>query len=162
MAGDKEKKPKAAAKKAAPKADAAEKKVEAKAEKKHEAHESKAEHKEHKKAEAKAAKAAKAGKHHVEEEHKPHDKMACKVGGCKRAYRAKGYCKPHYRKWRHGAFGKKRYKTCSALNCFRAMVVNRHGYCEEHFQQYYIKGDKPAAAPAPAKEEKAGAEKGAA
>jgi hypothetical protein len=26
----------------------------------------------------------------------------CSVAGCKRGYRAKGYCFFHYKKWRHG------------------------------------------------------------
>ncbi len=85
-------------------------------------------------------------------------KKPCKVGGCKRDYRAKGYCVSHYRQWRHGKFGVSRYKTCTDFECKKPMALNRHGYCEEHFQNYYVKGlaaAKPAAekaAAAPAKE----------
>lgn len=141
--------------KAAPKKEAAKKapKAETKAKGEEKAHEEK--HHEPK-AEKKPKKAP-----HPPVEHKPHDEMSCKVGGCKREYRAKGYCRAHYRKWRRGELGKPRYKRCGALNCTEAMVINRHGYCEAHFQQYYVKGEKPAVAPPPAKEEKA-SEKGAA
>ena len=74
----------------------------------------------------------------------------CKVGSCKRTYRAKGYCKAHYKKWRHGEYGKKRYKTCSEHDCRKPMATGRFGYCEDHFQNYYVKGiTKPVAAPEP-------------
>ena len=70
----------------------------------------------------------------------------CKVKSCKRTYRAKGYCVAHYRKWRHGAFGIARYKTCSSTDCRKPMVVNRHGFCEEHFQKFYVKGESASVA----------------
>jgi hypothetical protein len=79
---------------------------------------------------------------------------------CKRRYKAKGYCVAHYRMWRHGAYGKKRYTCCHDIGCFKPMGMNRHGYCEEHFQNYYVKGmevTKVAVPAAPAKEEKAAA-----
>lgn len=82
---------------------------------------------------------------------------SCKVTSCKREYRAKGYCKAHYKKWRQGTFGLARYKTCGALDCRKPMVMNRHGYCEDHFQNYYVKGmevAKAAAAEKPATEKK--------
>lgn len=81
-------------------------------------------------------------------DHKP-----CSVQGCKREYRAKGYCRTHYKQWRHGAFGKKRYTACGDYNCFRPQGLNRHGFCEPHFQDYYVKGLEQAHAPAPTKEE---------
>src|SRR5688572_19591583 len=37
----------------------------------------------------------------------------CKMKSCKRGYKAKGYCKTHYREWRHGKFGQARYKECA-------------------------------------------------
>src|SRR4051812_34389548 len=43
--------------------------------------------------------------------------LACKIQNCKREYRSKGYCSPHYRKWRHGEYGVARYKTCSDSAC---------------------------------------------
>lgn len=76
---------------------------------------------------------------------------ACKVKGCKREYRAKGYCKAHYKKWRHGELGKKRFKACKDASCFKPMAMNRHGFCENHFQNYYVKGIAQAKAPAPEK-----------
>ena len=71
---------------------------------------------------------------------KPRSEMTCKIKNCKRDYKAKGYCKPHYTKWRHGEFGVARYKTCKANECRKAMTMNRHGYCEEHYQNFYVKG----------------------
>jgi hypothetical protein len=73
--------------------------------------------------------------------------QSCKVASCKREYKAKGYCKAHYKKWRQGAFGLARYKTCGSLDCKKPMGTNRHGYCEEHFQNYYVKGVAVAKAP---------------
>jgi hypothetical protein len=73
---------------------------------------------------------------------------ACKVKSCKRAYRAKGYCKAHYKEWRQGKFGKKRYRACKDGSCFKPMAMNRHGFCEDHFQNYYVKGIAQAKAPA--------------
>ena len=74
----------------------------------------------------------------------------CKIQSCKRAYRAKGYCGFHYKEWRHGKFGVARYKPCKDNGCFKPMGLSRHGYCEEHFQSYYVKGVEHAKAPAPA------------
>ncbi len=74
---------------------------------------------------------------------------SCKIKGCKREYRAKGYCKAHYRKWPQGEYGVARYKTCHSTDCRKPMVLNRHGLCEDHFQKYYVKGEAaPVAAPA--------------
>lgn len=79
----------------------------------------------------------------------------CKVDGCKRHYRAKGYCKTHYRAWRQGKLGKPRYTRCHAYGCTIPMGMNRHGFCEKHYQDYYVKGMEQAHAPAaPAKPEK--------
>jgi len=84
-------------------------------------------------------------------------KKQCTIPSCKREYRAKGYCKAHYRKWRHNEFGHARYKTCKDFACHQRMALNRHGFCEEHFQNYYVKGlaQSRIAAAAPAKEVKA-------
>ncbi|MBY0371078.1 hypothetical protein K2X33_10355 [bacterium] len=89
----------------------------------------------------------------------PRARMAgksCQVKSCKRAYRAKGYCKPHYRQWRHGKFSKARYTSCKDYGCHKPMAMNRHGYCEDHYQSFYVKGMEPTHAPvaAPAKEAK--------
>lgn len=85
----------------------------------------------------------------------------CTVKACKREYKAKGYCRVHYKKWRHGEYGQARYKSCGDLSCFKPMVANRHGYCEGHYQNYYVKGMEisktaPEAAK-PAADEKAAA-----
>lgn len=90
---------------------------------------------------------------------------ACKVGGCKRDYRAKGYCQAHYKKWRKGAFGQARYKKCGDALCFKPMAQNRHGLCEDHYQSVFVKGvktAKPVAAAKPEAKADAGAEKAAA
>lgn len=55
----------------------------------------------------------------------------CSVEGCKRPYRAKGYCFTHYTLWRRGEQGKKqRYKTCSKEGCKKK--VEARGLCAEH------------------------------
>ncbi len=68
------------------------------------------------------------------------NRKPCSVQGCGREYRAKGYCRHHYKEWRHGKFGKVRYKSCKEFECFKPMAQNRHGFCEAHFQSYYVKG----------------------
>lgn len=78
----------------------------------------------------------------------------CKIKGCKRSYKAKGYCQPHYREWRNGKFGKARFDACGEFNCFRPMATNRHGMCEEHYVERYVKGIAAAKPAAPKKEEK--------
>jgi hypothetical protein len=79
------------------------------------------------------------------------DAKSCKIDKCKREYKAKGYCKAHYKKWRQGEYGLARYKSCKELNCFKPMALNRHGMCEAHFQDFYVKGLAHAKAPAAAK-----------
>ena len=62
---------------------------------------------------------------------------ACKVAGCKRPYRAKGYCNVHYKKWRQGELGKARYKTCKMEGCRKHRF--QKAYCEEHFKSEVLK-----------------------
>lgn len=91
-------------------------------------------------------------KHH--HKHLERSEQHCEVKGCKRAYRAKGYCNAHYRKWRQGEYGHRRYTACSSSSCFKPQAKNRHGYCEEHYQSYYVKGmavAKPVEEAKPAK-----------
>lgn len=57
----------------------------------------------------------------------------CKMEGCKRPYRAKGYCQVHYRKWRNGELKKPRYKTCNAAGCHKPMT--QAGLCETHYKE---------------------------
>ena len=68
-------------------------------------------------------------------------KKTCKVEGCKRAYRAKGYCYFHYQKWRKGELPKTRYDTCYAEKCLKKLF--KGGLCETHYNE---KIGKPAAA----------------
>ena len=80
-------------------------------------------------------------------------KKACSVAGCKRSYRAKGYCFFHYAKWRRGELEAvpRRWKTCSKEECKKK--VFQHGLCQEHFDAWKKsrKGAKQvAAAEAPA------------
>lgn len=74
----------------------------------------------------------------------------CQVEGCKRPYRAKGYCEWHFKKWRRGEMPKKtHYKLCVEENCRKPR--GRWGLCADHFAA--LKGTPaPAAAAAPAAE----------
>jgi hypothetical protein len=77
-------------------------------------------------------------------------KKACTVEGCKRGYRAKGYCFFHYKKWRHGELPHGRYKTCSTLECRKP--VSQHGLCADHFKSWVeSRKGAPAAVPEAAK-----------
>jgi len=68
---------------------------------------------------------------------------ACGVEGCKRPYRAKGYCYFHFKKWRQGELPHSRYRTCSKADC-RLKAV-RHGLCEKHEAETYgAKGGESA------------------
>ena len=58
----------------------------------------------------------------------------CKRKGCKRTYRAKGYCDLHYRKWRQGEYGKTRYKACSNEECLDRSF--KKGLCEKHYAEW--------------------------
>lgn len=84
----------------------------------------------------------------------------CRIEGCKRPYRAKGYCNVHFREWRRGELEKKpRYKTCTQENCRKPMT--KFGFCEEHYSAWAAsrKGVQPQAgapvAPAEASSEAA-------
>jgi hypothetical protein len=72
-------------------------------------------------------------------------KKSCSVSGCKRAYRAKGYCFFHYQKWRRGELGHARYRTCNAEKCTKKQL--KAGLCQVHYNE---KIGKKEAAPAPA------------
>ena len=67
-------------------------------------------------------------------------KKSCQIEGCKRAYRAKGLCFFHYKKWRRGELEKKpglgapRYDTCGKEGCKKKIVA--HGLCQEHFDAW--------------------------
>ena len=63
-------------------------------------------------------------------------KKACSIAGCKRAYRAKGLCFFHFKKWRSGELEAKpaRYKTCSRPDCKKQ--VAGHGLCKDHFDAW--------------------------
>jgi hypothetical protein len=81
------------------------------------------------------------------------EKKTCKMKGCKRPYRAKGYCNVHYQKWRKGELPKPRYDTCNhgvnklkhgeKKECLKR--VFRRGLCEDHFQAKYEKKQAPKA-----------------
>jgi hypothetical protein len=78
---------------------------------------------------------------------KGNGKKACTVEGCKRGYRAKGYCFFHYKKWRAGELPHGRYDTCSNTDCRKR--VSQHAMCEEHFKAWKA-SRKGAVAPAAA------------
>jgi hypothetical protein len=67
----------------------------------------------------------------------------CQVKGCKRPYRAKGYCRIHYKQWRQGKLPKPRYRTCSEEECLKK--VHMRGLCEDHYQATLKKNKKSAA-----------------
>ena len=46
----------------------------------------------------------------------------CGVEGCKRPYRAKGWCYFHFKKWRQGELPHSRYRTCSKAECRQKAV----------------------------------------
>lgn len=56
----------------------------------------------------------------------------CSQEGCKRPYRAKGYCVTHYKLWRRGEIEghKARYHICSKEACKKP--AGRFGLCDEH------------------------------
>jgi len=68
----------------------------------------------------------------------------CSHEGCKRPYRAKGYCVVHYQAWRRGEVEghKGRYKLCSKEACRKP--AGKWGVCDEH------RGGAKAAEAAPA------------
>jgi hypothetical protein len=62
----------------------------------------------------------------------PRAEQKCRVEGCKRPYRAKGYCVVHYNAWRRGEVEghKARYKLCSKEGCKKP--AGAWGVCDEH------------------------------
>jgi hypothetical protein len=81
---------------------------------------------------------------------KANGKKTCTMAGCKRAYRAKGLCFFHYKKWRreelegHPA----RWFACSKPECKKKVV--EHGLCQDHFEAWKKSRKKNQAAAAPA------------
>ncbi len=83
---------------------------------------------------------------------------SCEVKGCKRPYRAKGYCTVHYNKWRRGELPKSRFKTCNfgvqklkrgeKKECMK--IIFKGGLCEEHYQTTFLKKGKAPEAQAKA------------
>lgn len=72
---------------------------------------------------------------------------ACKEKGCKREYRAKGYCSIHYKKWRRGELtAKPRYRICGEENCKKP--VFKKNMCEAHFSAWQASKRPQAAAEA--------------
>ena len=77
----------------------------------------------------------------------------CSIDGCKRPYRAKGYCNVHYKKWRRGEMDGvlARYRTCSEENCKKPTF--KKGMCEQHYSAWSA-SKKPAAPVVEVKAEK--------
>jgi hypothetical protein len=67
----------------------------------------------------------------------PRSEGACSVEGCKRPYRAKGYCFFHFKKWRHGELPHARYKSCSKAECKKPTF--RRGLCQSHYNEAFNK-----------------------
>ncbi len=64
-------------------------------------------------------------------------KGTCKADSCDKDVRAKGYCDRHYRKWRKGAMGKPRHRSCNEKDCGKA--PHRRGLCEQHYLKAFSK-----------------------
>jgi len=64
-------------------------------------------------------------------------KGECRIEGCSRPVRAKGYCRVHYKKWRGGEYGNARYKTCKVEGCTKPRF--QKAYCEDHFKSEFLK-----------------------
>lgn len=75
---------------------------------------------------------------------KGNGKKACTVEGCKRAYRAKGYCYFHYNQWRKGELPHARFNSCNTEKCNGKQF--KAGLCEKHFKEKMGIKDEPAAA----------------
>jgi hypothetical protein len=62
--------------------------------------------------------------------------VSCQIKDCKRAYRAKGYCFFHYKKWRRGEIAGKstRWDTCNKPECKKRLIA--HGLCQEHYDAW--------------------------
>lgn len=76
----------------------------------------------------------------------------CKVEGCKRPFRAKGYCVTHYKAWRRGEMPDPRFRWCFTEECKNREFMR--GLCKEHYEKKYggkkAGASDEAAAPAPA------------
>lgn len=70
-------------------------------------------------------------------------KGTCKANDCNREVIAKGYCRKHFRLWKHGEMPKARYKICTAEKCRKPRYAG--SLCEEHWT---ASRGKPAEAPA--------------
>ena len=73
-------------------------------------------------------------------------KGTCKFEGCAATAVGKGYCARHYKRWRHGALPKARYKICSSEGCRKPRAVRAK--CEEHSKTKPAAGGTGAAASA--------------
>ena len=60
------------------------------------------------------------------------DESHCSLEGCKRPYRAKGYCVTHYKEWRRGEMKGHtgRYKICTKEACRKPRAFG--SLCAEH------------------------------
>ncbi|MGH7934365.1 MAG: hypothetical protein ACREQN_14560 [Candidatus Binataceae bacterium] len=74
------------------------------------------------------------------------NKGTCKVNDCNHEVIAKGYCRRHYRLWRHGQMPKPRYKICTTEKCRKPRF--RGSLCQQHYAAAH--GNKAAAGRPPA------------
>jgi len=70
------------------------------------------------------------------------EEKKCKIQGCKRPYRAKGYCVTHYKEWRRGNLPKPRFSWCIKPECKNKAVYGK--VCADHYKG--LKKNKPAGA----------------
>ena len=61
------------------------------------------------------------------------EESKCTKEGCKRPYRAKGYCNVHYKAWRRGEMEdhRSRYRICTKEGCRKPRAA-LGSLCEEH------------------------------
>ncbi len=69
----------------------------------------------------------------------------CSTEGCKRPYRAKGYCDFHFKKWRNGELPHSPYKTCLESGCRKPRQAS--GRCVDHEKKAPAVPASVAAAP---------------
>lgn len=70
-------------------------------------------------------------------------KGTCKANECNNEVIAKGYCRKHFRLWKHGEMPRPRYKICTTEKCRKPRFAG--SLCEEHWK---ASRGKPDEAPA--------------
>lgn len=69
---------------------------------------------------------------------------SCSVPGCGKPHYARGYCNPHYQRWKKhgdplGAYQPNSSRTCAVVDCERP--VKHRDWCGKHYQRWRNHGD---------------------